>query len=103
MAAGEGDELATTADLAARVEVEIVPDGRQTGGQAGIVTNLLSALGARPGRNAHATRSGGASRPEPPPRTDPPPYSTPAYASFSSNPSASKNRRETRRETSAST
>lgn len=48
MAAGEGDEISMTPELAARMETELVPERKQMGGQAGIMTNLLSALGAAP-------------------------------------------------------
>ncbi|QLG61866.1 ADP-dependent glucokinase/phosphofructokinase [Halorarum salinum] len=48
MATGEGDEIAMTAEFAARLEAELVPDRTQMGGQAGIMTNLLSVLGAAP-------------------------------------------------------
>jgi len=48
MAAGEGDEIAMSAELATLLEAELAPDREQMGGQAGIMTNLLSALGAAP-------------------------------------------------------
>lgn len=48
MKAGEGDEIAMIAELAAQLEAELIPDRRQMGGQAGIMTNLLSSLGATP-------------------------------------------------------
>jgi ADP-dependent phosphofructokinase/glucokinase len=48
MAAGEGDEGAMTADLADELETELRADAMQMGGQAGIMTNLLSTLEASP-------------------------------------------------------
>ena len=48
MAAGHGDEVAMTDDFAATLEAELPADSRQMGGQAGIMTNLLTALGTAP-------------------------------------------------------
>ncbi|MFC4544508.1 ADP-dependent glucokinase/phosphofructokinase [Halosolutus amylolyticus] len=48
MAASRGDEIAMTDDFAATLEAELQPDSQQMGGQAGIMTNLLTALGAAP-------------------------------------------------------
>jgi len=48
MAAGQGDEIAMSAELTTELASELVPDTRQMGGQAGIMTNLLSTLGAAP-------------------------------------------------------
>ncbi|ELY60082.1 ADP-specific phosphofructokinase [Natronococcus amylolyticus DSM 10524] len=48
MAAGHGDEIAMTDAFAAALESELKPDGQQMGGQAGIMTNLLTALGVAP-------------------------------------------------------
>ncbi|RLM53999.1 phosphofructokinase [Halobellus sp. Atlit-31R] len=48
MATGEGDEVAMTASLATELEATLDPDATQMGGQAGIMTNLLSSLGAAP-------------------------------------------------------
>ncbi|WP_255190953.1 ADP-dependent glucokinase/phosphofructokinase [Natronobeatus ordinarius] len=48
MAAGHGDEAAMTDEFAATLESELRPDSQQLGGQAGIMTNLLTALGAAP-------------------------------------------------------
>ena len=48
MAAGRGDEVAMTDEFAATLEAELEPDRQQMGGQAGIMTNLLTALGAAP-------------------------------------------------------
>lgn len=48
MAMGRGDEVAMTDDLAATLESELDPDTQQMGGQAGIMTNLLTSLGAAP-------------------------------------------------------
>ncbi|ARS89295.1 ADP-dependent glucokinase/phosphofructokinase [Natrarchaeobaculum aegyptiacum] len=48
MAAGRGDEAAMTDDLAATLEAALEADAQQMGGQAGIMTNLVSALGASP-------------------------------------------------------
>jgi ADP-dependent phosphofructokinase/glucokinase len=48
MAAGEGDQGAMTADLADELEAELRADAMQMGGQAGIMTNLLSTLEASP-------------------------------------------------------
>jgi ADP-dependent phosphofructokinase/glucokinase len=48
MAAGHGDEIAMTDAFAGTLESELEPDGQQMGGQAGIMTNLLTALGTAP-------------------------------------------------------
>lgn len=48
MAAGRGDEVAMTDDFAATLESELEPDSQQMGGQAGIMSNLLTALGTAP-------------------------------------------------------
>ncbi|WP_407075675.1 ADP-dependent glucokinase/phosphofructokinase [Natronococcus wangiae] len=48
MAAGQGDEIAMTDDFAATLESELDPDSQQMGGQTGIMTNLISSLGASP-------------------------------------------------------
>lgn len=48
MAAGRGDEVAMTDELAATLETELEPDAQQMGGQAGIMTNLLTAMRAAP-------------------------------------------------------
>jgi ADP-dependent phosphofructokinase/glucokinase len=48
MAAGEGDEVAMTSELAAELETRLEPDTMQMGGQAGIMTNLLATLDAAP-------------------------------------------------------
>lgn len=48
MSAGRGDEVAMTEPLAADLEAELDPDTQQMGGQAGIMTNLLTALGTAP-------------------------------------------------------
>ncbi|MFU8869006.1 ADP-dependent glucokinase/phosphofructokinase [Natronococcus sp.] len=48
MAAGHGDEIATTDTFAATLESDLEPDTQQMGGQAGIMTNLLTALGMAP-------------------------------------------------------
>ncbi|WP_293032525.1 ADP-dependent glucokinase/phosphofructokinase [Natronococcus sp.] len=48
MAAGHGDEIAMTDAFAATLESELDPDNQQMGGQAGIMTNLLTALGTAP-------------------------------------------------------
>ncbi|AGB15342.1 archaeal ADP-dependent phosphofructokinase/glucokinase [Halovivax ruber XH-70] len=48
MATGVGDEVAMTDPLAATLEAELSPDSQQMGGQTGIMTNLLTALGAAP-------------------------------------------------------
>ncbi|MFC4248842.1 ADP-dependent glucokinase/phosphofructokinase [Natribaculum luteum] len=48
MAAGHGDEAAMTDDFATTLESELMPDDQQMGGQAGIMTNLLTSLGATP-------------------------------------------------------
>ena len=48
MATRGGDEIAMTAELAATLESELEADVQQMGGQAGIMTNLLSSLGAAP-------------------------------------------------------
>lgn len=48
MAAGRGDEVAMTDDFAATLESELTLDSQQMGGQAGIMTNLLSSLGSAP-------------------------------------------------------
>lgn len=48
MATGEGDEIAMTGELTTQLESDLVADSRQLGGQAGIMTNLLTALGAAP-------------------------------------------------------
>ena len=48
MATRGGDEIAMTDELAATLESELEPDAQQMGGQAGIMTNLLSSLGAAP-------------------------------------------------------
>jgi ADP-dependent phosphofructokinase/glucokinase len=48
MATGEGDEVAMTGELTTQLESDLVADSRQLGGQAGIMTNLLAALGAAP-------------------------------------------------------
>lgn len=48
MTAGRGDEVAMTHELATTLESEFEPDGQQMGGQAGIMTNLLTSLGAAP-------------------------------------------------------
>ncbi|MXV64172.1 phosphofructokinase [Natronorubrum sp. JWXQ-INN-674] len=48
MAAGRGDEIAMTDAFAATLEAELAPDNQQMGGQAGIMTNLLTALGTAP-------------------------------------------------------
>ncbi|WP_254529844.1 ADP-dependent glucokinase/phosphofructokinase [Natrinema gelatinilyticum] len=44
MAAGQGDEIAMTDSFATIIESELHPDSQQMGGQAGIMTNLLTAL-----------------------------------------------------------
>ncbi|RQH02420.1 ADP-dependent glucokinase/phosphofructokinase [Natrarchaeobius oligotrophus] len=48
MAAGRGDEVAMTDEFAATLETELPPDSQQMGGQTGIMTNLVSSLGAAP-------------------------------------------------------
>ncbi|MFB1063260.1 ADP-dependent glucokinase/phosphofructokinase [Natrinema sp. H-ect4] len=48
MAAGQGDEIAMTDSFATILESELPPDSQQMGGQAGIMTNLLTALGTAP-------------------------------------------------------
>ncbi|AGB17530.1 archaeal ADP-dependent phosphofructokinase/glucokinase [Halovivax ruber XH-70] len=48
MAAGRGDEIAMTGAFAAALEAELSPDAQQMGGQTGIMTNLVSSLGAAP-------------------------------------------------------
>ncbi|TYL40546.1 phosphofructokinase [Natronococcus pandeyae] len=48
MAAGRGDEIAMTDEFAMTLESELEPDSQQMGGQAGIMTNLLTALGTAP-------------------------------------------------------
>ncbi|ELY60671.1 ADP-dependent glucokinase/phosphofructokinase [Natronolimnohabitans innermongolicus] len=48
MAAGRGDEIAMADEFAATLEAELAPDSQQMGGQAGIMTNLLTALGTAP-------------------------------------------------------
>ena len=48
MAAGRGDEVAMTDEFSATLEAGLEPDRQQMGGQAGIMTNLLTALGAAP-------------------------------------------------------
>ncbi|AFZ74037.1 ADP-dependent glucokinase/phosphofructokinase [Natronobacterium gregoryi] len=48
MAAGRGDEVAMADEFAATLEAELEPDSQQMGGQAGIMTNLLTALGTAP-------------------------------------------------------
>ncbi|MCU4925762.1 ADP-dependent glucokinase/phosphofructokinase [Halobacteria archaeon AArc-dxtr1] len=48
MAAGRGDEVAMTDAFAATLETELEPDSQQMGGQTGIMTNLVSSLGASP-------------------------------------------------------
>jgi len=48
MAAGRGDEIAMADAFAATLEADLEPDSQQMGGQAGIMTNLLTALGTAP-------------------------------------------------------
>ena len=48
MAAGRGDEVAMSDSLATTLESELGPDAQQMGGQAGIMTNLLTSLRAAP-------------------------------------------------------
>ncbi len=48
MAAGRGDEVAMADSLARMLEAELDPDAEQMGGQAGIMTNLLTSLHASP-------------------------------------------------------
>ncbi len=48
MAAGRGDEIAMSHAFAATLESQLEPDSQQMGGQAGIMTNLLTALGTAP-------------------------------------------------------
>ncbi|MFP8953688.1 ADP-dependent glucokinase/phosphofructokinase [Natrialbaceae archaeon A-arb3/5] len=48
MAAGRGDEVAMADEFAATLESELEPDSQQMGGQTGIMTNLVSSLGASP-------------------------------------------------------
>ncbi|TYT61288.1 ADP-dependent glucokinase/phosphofructokinase [Natrialba swarupiae] len=48
MAAGRGDEVAMTDEFSATLETELEPDSQQMGGQTGIMTNLVTALGASP-------------------------------------------------------
>ncbi len=48
MATGTGDEVAMMDDFAATLESELPPDSQQMGGQAGIMTNLCTALGTAP-------------------------------------------------------
>ncbi|GAA0663074.1 ADP-dependent glucokinase/phosphofructokinase [Natronoarchaeum mannanilyticum] len=48
MATGRGDEIALTDEFAAALESDLEPDAQQMGGQTGIITNLVSALGAAP-------------------------------------------------------
>ncbi|ELZ25417.1 ADP-dependent glucokinase/phosphofructokinase [Natrinema limicola] len=48
MAAGQSDEIAMTDEFATSLESELPPDSQQIGGQAGIMTNLLTALGTAP-------------------------------------------------------
>jgi ADP-dependent phosphofructokinase/glucokinase len=48
MAAGRGGEVAMTDRFAAKLESTLEPDGQQMGGQTGIMTNLVSSLGAAP-------------------------------------------------------
>ncbi|MFP9193134.1 ADP-dependent glucokinase/phosphofructokinase [Natronosalvus vescus] len=48
MATGRGDELTLTDEFAATLEATLTPDTQQLGGQAGIMSNLLSAYGAAP-------------------------------------------------------
>ncbi|ADD07367.1 ADP-specific phosphofructokinase (plasmid) [Natrialba magadii ATCC 43099] len=48
MAAGRGDEVAMTDEFSETLEAEFEPDNQQMGGQTGIMTNLVSSLGAAP-------------------------------------------------------
>ena len=48
MAAGRGDEVTMTDEFAADLESTLEPDSQQMGGQTGIMTNLLTALGTAP-------------------------------------------------------
>jgi ADP-dependent phosphofructokinase/glucokinase len=48
MKRGEGNEIPMTPSLAAELEDELTPDEQRMGGQAGIMSNLLSVLGASP-------------------------------------------------------
>ncbi|SNZ15234.1 ADP-dependent phosphofructokinase/glucokinase [Natronoarchaeum philippinense] len=48
MATGQGDEVAMTDAFAAALEADLEPDSQQLGGQTGIMTNLVAALGAAP-------------------------------------------------------
>ncbi|MFP8955766.1 ADP-dependent glucokinase/phosphofructokinase [Natrialbaceae archaeon A-CW3] len=48
MVAGRGDQLTLTDEFAATLERKMTPDTQQLGGQAGIMSNLLSAYGAAP-------------------------------------------------------
>ncbi|MCU4752239.1 ADP-dependent glucokinase/phosphofructokinase [Halobacteria archaeon AArc-curdl1] len=48
MATPGGDEVAMTDEFSATLEAELEPDSQQMGGQAGIMTNLLSSLGVSP-------------------------------------------------------
>ncbi|MFP9060984.1 ADP-dependent glucokinase/phosphofructokinase [Natrialbaceae archaeon A-chndr2] len=48
MAAGRGDEIAMTDEFARTLESALPPDSQQMGGQAGIMTNLLTSLRAAP-------------------------------------------------------
>jgi len=48
MAAGRGDEVAMADEFAAALESGLDPDVQQMGGQTGIITNLVSALGGAP-------------------------------------------------------
>lgn len=48
MATRGGNEVAMVDEFAATLETELDPDSQQMGGQAGIMTNLLSSLGAAP-------------------------------------------------------
>lgn len=48
MERGHGDELPVTDDLSAWLESALEPDERRLGGQAGIMSSVLSVLGAAP-------------------------------------------------------
>jgi ADP-dependent phosphofructokinase/glucokinase len=48
MARGEGDEIPMSRSLADELESGLTPDEQRMGGQAGIMSNLLSVLGASP-------------------------------------------------------
>ena len=48
MVAGRGDQVILTDEFAQTLEATLTPEAQQMGGQAGIMTNLLTSLGAAP-------------------------------------------------------